>query len=490
MAYSYLFSLSLCFLVLFHGCLAQLEQVTGQSQRQQQQRFQTECRINNLNAQEPGRRVESEAGLSEYWNRNDEQFRCAGVDLVRHTIQRRGLLLPSFSNAPRLVYVVQGRGLHGAAIPGCPETFQSESSSQFRGEQGSQRLSRDQHQKVREIREGDVVAIPAGVAHWIYNDGESQLIVMILYDTSNQANQLDENARRFYLAGNPHQQQQGGRQRRRESWPGSRSRSRSQSPEERERSQQSGSNIFSGFDEEFLADSFNIDNELAMRIQNRDDQRGIIVTVEDELRVLSPQSRGEEREERGLDRDNGVEETFCTLRLKHNIADAQRADVYNERGGRITSLNSFNLPILRYIQLSAERGVLYRNALVAPHYNLNSHSVIYVIRGNARLQVVGENGQNVFDGEIREGQALTVPQNFAVIKKAGNQGFEWVAFKTNDNAKINALAGRLSTMRALPEDVLINAYRIDREEARRLKYNRDETTLFSSDSSGSPRRRD
>ncbi|KAG2727913.1 hypothetical protein I3760_01G181000 [Carya illinoinensis] len=492
MAYSSLFTLSLCFLVLFPGCLAQLEQVTDQSQRQQQQRFQTECRINNLNAQEPGRSVESEAGLSEYWNRNDEQFRCAGVDLVRHTIQRRGLLLPSFSNAPQLVYVVQGRGLHGAAIPGCPETFQSESSSQFRGEQGSQRMSRDQHQKVREIREGDIVAMPAGVAHWIYNDGESQLIVMILYDTSNQANQLDENARRFYLAGNPRQQQQGGRQRRRESRQGSRSqsRSRSQSPEERERSQQSGSNLFNGFDEEFLADSFNIDNELAMRIQNRDDQRGIIVTVEDELRVLSPQSRGEEREERGWDRDNGVEETFCTMRLKHNIADPQRADVYNERGGRITSLNSLNLPILRYIQLSAERGVLYRNALVAPLYNMNCHSVIYVIRGNARLQVVGENGQNVFDGEVREGQVLTVPQNFAVIKKAGNQGFEWVAFKTNDNAMINPLAGRLSTMRALPEDVLINAYRIDRQEARSLKYNRDETTLFSSDSSGSSRRRD
>ncbi|XP_041024925.1 legumin B-like [Juglans microcarpa x Juglans regia] len=487
MAYSSLLYLSICFLVLFHGCRAQLEQVTGRSQRPQQQRFQTECRINNLNAQEPAQRFEAEAGLTEYWSRNDEQFRCAGVDLVRHTIQRRGLLLPSFSNAPTLIYVVQGRGLHGAAIPGCAETFQSESSSQFRGDQGSQRRGRDLHQKVRQIREGDILAVPAGIAHWIYNDGESQLILVELHDTSNQANQLDENARRFYLAGNPHGQ------RRRESWQGSRStrsqsRSRSQRQQERERSPQSGSNMFNGFDEEFLAESFNIDNELAMRIQNRDDQRGRIVLVEDELRVLSPQSRGEEREERGWDRDNGVEETFCTLRLKHNIADPQRTDVYNERGGRITSLNSLNLPILRYIQLSVERGVLYRNALVAPLYNMNCHSVIYVIRGNARLQVVGENGQNVFDGEVREGQALTVPQNFAVIKKAGNQGFEWVAFKTNDNAKTNPLAGRLSVMRALPEDVLINAYRIDREEARRLKYNRDETTLFSSESFGWQRR--
>jgi oxalate decarboxylase/phosphoglucose isomerase-like protein (cupin superfamily) len=129
-----------------------------------------------------------------------------------------------------------------------------------------------------------------------------------------------------------------------------------------------------------------------------------------------------------------------------------------------------------------------QNAIFAPHYNLNSHSVIYGIRGNGRIQVVRDDGENVFDGELREGQVLTVPQNFAVIKKAGNEGFEWVAFKTNDYAKINQLAGRLSAIRAIPEDVLINSYRINREQARMLKYNREESTVLSSESG--PRRRD
>lgn len=88
-----------------------------------------------------------------------------------------------------------GRGVQGAAIPGCPETFQSDSSSQARGSRRSQESTRDQHQKVRQIREGDIIAVPAGVAHWIYNDGDSQLVLVSLLDTSNQANQLDENAR-------------------------------------------------------------------------------------------------------------------------------------------------------------------------------------------------------------------------------------------------------------------------------------------------------
>jgi hypothetical protein len=121
---------------------------------------------------------------------------------------------------------------------------------------------------------------------------------------------------------------------------------------------------------------------LARKLQSRDDRRGRIVLVEDELRVLSPQSQEEEREReegRRWERDdNGVEETFCTLRLRHNIGDPRRADVYNPRGGRITSLNSLNLPILRYLQLSAERGVLYKVRELRTKKNLLSSVSIYM----------------------------------------------------------------------------------------------------------------
>ncbi|SMB28184.1 hypothetical protein SPRA44_210027 [Serratia proteamaculans] len=36
----------------------------------------------------------------------------------------------------------------------------------------------DQHQRVRKIREGDVVALPAGTAHWEFNNDESPLTVV------------------------------------------------------------------------------------------------------------------------------------------------------------------------------------------------------------------------------------------------------------------------------------------------------------------------
>lgn len=121
-----------------------------------------------------------------------------------------------------------------------------------------------------------------------------------------------------------------------------------------------------------------------------------------------------------------------------------------------------------------------QNAIVAPHWNLNAHSVIYATRGDARIQIVDNRGQSVFNDQLQKGQIVVVPQNFAVVIQAGNQGFHWVAFKTNDNAMVSTVAGRTSAFRGLPADVLANAYRISREEAHKLKYNRQETILFSS----------
>lgn len=116
---------------------------------------------------------------------------------------------------------------------------------------------------------------------------------------------------------------------------------------------------------------------------------------------------------------------------------------------------------------------------MTPHWSTNSHSAMYVTRGSARIQVVGNNGRRVFDEDVNQGQLLVVPQNFVVVKKASNEGFEWITFKTNENAISNQLAGRLSSIRAMPIDVLTNSYGLSREDAWDLKYKREEATLFS-----------
>ena len=83
-------------------------------------------------------------------------------------------------------------------IPGCPETFQSFEQSQRRGRREDPReeqTSVDQHQKIRRFRQGDVIALPAGVAHWCYNNGETPVVAVTVFDIANHANQLDRSPR-------------------------------------------------------------------------------------------------------------------------------------------------------------------------------------------------------------------------------------------------------------------------------------------------------
>ncbi|CAL1408342.1 unnamed protein product [Linum trigynum] len=84
-------------------------------------------------------------------------------------------------------------------------------------------------------------------------------------DTSNFANQLDQNFRKFFLAGNPQREIQGQR--------GQPSRHLYRGGEKGRGSGAGGQeqrfgNIFQAFDEQFLAEAFNIDTDLARRIKN------------------------------------------------------------------------------------------------------------------------------------------------------------------------------------------------------------------------------
>lgn len=115
---------------------------------------------------------------------------------------------------------------------------------------------------------------------------------------------------------------------------------------------------------------------------------------------------------------------------------------------------------------------------MTPYFNLNSHSVIYVTYGSGRVQVVDDHGRNVFDGELKIDQLFVVPQNYVVVKETTGPSFEWIAVKTNDRAIRTPLSGKISVIRALPDDVVATAFRISREEAKKLKYNREEVALI------------
>ena len=95
-----------------------------------------------------------------------------------------------------------------------------------------------------------------------------------------------------------------------------------------------------------------------------------------------------------------------------------------------------------------------------------------MIQGHARVQVVNNHGQTVFNDVLRRGQLLIIPQHFVVLKKAEREGCQYISFKTNPNPMVSHIAGKSSILRSLPVDVIANAYRIPRQEARNLKNNR------------------
>ncbi|KAK9146296.1 hypothetical protein Sjap_006199 [Stephania japonica] len=404
-------------------CYAQSGRQTQQCQQQNQ------CQIRRIQALRPQRRIESEGGITEMWLENNVQFRCVGVAVIQQTIRQ---------------------GLHSVIVPGCPETYQISQQQFSQSTEGTQQRGgrfEDEHQKVRRVREGDIVANPTGMVHWFHNDGSTDLILVSVIDTASNMNQLDHQLRKFYLGGDHGMQQKQHEEQEQTYFHG-------QKPEQLQRFE--ANNIFGGIDEEILQEVLGVSKDMVERIKSR----GQCVATNEANK-------------------NGLEETLCTTRLRENIDKPSRADIYNPQAGRLRTVNRLSLPVLRLMGMSAERGVLYKDAMFAPHWNLNAHAIIYVTRGSARVQIVGNQQQSpVFDGRVQQGQVLVVPQNFVVVKQAGPTGFEWVSFKTHDTAMIHSLAGKTSPFRGLPVDMLASMYQISRQEAENLKYNRGQEVMI------------
>lgn len=134
---------------------------------------------------------------------------------------------------------------------------------------------------------------------------------------------------------------------------------RREQPSQRSRREQRGSfqSIFSGFSEELLAEAYNIPETVARRLQEDDNRRGIIVRCQDEMRRMMRPDEDEQEGQRRL--VNGLEETICTIKYQYNLDTQQESDVFSRQAGRVNIVNRHKLPILRYLDMSAEKGHLF-----------------------------------------------------------------------------------------------------------------------------------
>ncbi|KAF2285471.1 hypothetical protein GH714_004740 [Hevea brasiliensis] len=212
-------------------------------------------------------------------------------------------------------------------------------------------------------REGYVVGLPTGVPKWVYNNGLYPLVLVTVVDTNNRANQQDRNARQFFVAGNPQENY---------------SLREANTREVSERPKPEAERAASGL--EVLNPQQSPEGEQQVRSKNGDGEN----------------SRRDQVERRY----NGVEETFCTLRLQHNVNDPSQAGVFNPRAGRVTNVNSNNLPVL------TDSNSAFRKASTIECCNVTimerkCHGVHYFVRGIGQVQMVDDNGNTVFDGWFR-----------------------------------------------------------------------------------------
>lgn len=99
MASKFLLALSLSLLV---SCALAESCSTPQLSEQQQ------CRFDQINGAQPSQKIQSEGGVTELWDENEDQFQCAGVAPMRNILSPNGLSLPNYHPTPRLVFIERG----------------------------------------------------------------------------------------------------------------------------------------------------------------------------------------------------------------------------------------------------------------------------------------------------------------------------------------------------------------------------------------------
>ncbi|CAN6326543.1 unnamed protein product [Urochloa humidicola] len=265
--------------------------------------------------------------------------------------------------------------------------------------------------------QGDVIAVPPGYPVWVYNDGGKPIELNVLFTTSSKANHLWPKNRDFNLAGS---------------------------------SENGRKNIFNGFTAESLSETLGISQFLATRLQGLTDQRGPIVRVPE---GLIPE------QQQWLQPGDAM----CAMKVIMSSEDPQPQGT--------SLLTAYDFPALKLVGLSIERGVLKPNAsVVSPAYNINAQSVVYIIGGSfRRLQVVDNRGVAVFDGALRQGQPLVIPQYYVALAQAGKDGARYVVFKTNAKPLISYIAGWGSVLRGLPVGVIAGAFNVNTSDATKIK---------------------
>lgn len=217
---------------------------------------------------------------------------------------------------------------------------------------------------VLKLEQGDIIPVPIGAVSWWFNNGDSDLTIAFLGETSKAL--IPGQFSYFFLTG-----VQG---------------------------------LVGSFSAELTSKVYNLNKDEVNKLTKS--QTGVlIIKLPKDQPMPKPQM------------DHTKEFVF-------NVDSAHPDNVLKD-GTLLTTLTEASFPFIGKVGLSLIRVKLEPGAIKAPSYQVNpAVQLIYIARGGGKIEIVGLNGKRVLDTQVKAGQLLVVPQFFVVAEMAGEAGME------------------------------------------------------------------
>ncbi|KAG5058228.1 Glutelin type-A 2 [Glycine soja] len=287
------------------------------------------------------------------------------VGAGRLVLQPRGFALPHYADSSKIGYVIQGTdGVVGMVLPNTKEEV------------------------VLKLKKGDVIPVPIGAVSWWFNDGDSDLIIAFLGETSKAL--VPGQFTYFFLTG--------------------------------------ALGLVGGFSNELTSKVYGLDNDEVEKLTKS--QTGVLIIKLDKSQPMpKPQMN-------------------MTKKLVYNI-DAARPENVVENAGLVKTLTEKDFPFIGDVGLSVMRVKLEPGAIKAPSYPTNpTVQLIYIARGSGKIEIVDFSGKSVLNTQVEAGHLLVVPQFFVLAEIAGEEGIESYSIVITTKPLFEELAGRGSIWNA------------------------------------------
>ncbi|XP_015893696.3 glutelin type-D 1 [Ziziphus jujuba] len=291
-------------------------------------------------------------------------------------LKPNGFALPHYADSSKVGYVLQGSdGVVGMVFP----------------------KKRSSKEVVLKLKKGDIIPVPLGALSWWYNNGDSELVIVFLGQTTKAY--VPGEFTYFLLTG--------------------------------------GLGILGAFSTEYTSKAFDMSKDEAKELVQS--QSGVlIIKLEAGKKMPKPQ-------------------LLKTKELVFNINDySSLADDENvKRGGIVTTVNKSKFSFIGEVGLTATHLKLEPHSMSSPIYTTDSSvRVIYVVKGSGRIQIVGIQGKRVLDTEVKAGQLVVVPAFFVEAKIAGEEGMECFSIINSAEPILEDIASDESVLAALSPEVL------------------------------------